>query len=615
MKKAGVDGSAARDFFQLLFPDAVDEDHRLILWSLPTRATHSFASIPAAIEHLAALPAGTDAYFACCLMRGERRAKDEAAVVPGVWVDIDCAVPGKKKVYPPEPDVALEAVRGKIPLDPTAVVHSGGGVHAWWLFDEPWVLESPAEHERATQLLRGFQATIRETFAARGWELDATHDLARVLRPVGTRNSKYGEGGKPVRLLVEGGPRYDPATLEEWTWELPLLEGVPGEAVVDLMAEWGVRVPEGDSGLSEALQRKLDLVMGLDAQLKATWEGRRGEFGHDQSRYDLSLAAILMAQEGAWTDQEVVDLLVELRRRLKGTEAKRPDYYARTLLRARREAEADGTVGAARSAAETLSGSGSTKGSSKTKCRQEAVQALSELLLLQVVRVERIVGRKIVYRVHVDVPDVGLVWVDLRNIERLDWVIHEFLYQARHQLDRDDAHAKRLKAAWRSVVTLLVKLAEDVMVHGTSEATGILDVLIERLLAGSTSAGWVKSEEEVGTHGVGSFLRGRELYVDMSNLAAAADIEAPRQYTPQDLAAMLRTRGVRQEKPRVTTEHGSSRRLRRWVWILPEPEFDDEEPDEGSGNTGNTGNTPGNTRSGGANEPKNGPDDPERGDL
>ena len=52
--------------------------------------------------------------------------------------------------------------------------------------------------------------------ATLGWTLDALRDLARVLRPPGTINHKY---GTPVEVIAERTVRY---TLADFDWLSPL---------------------------------------------------------------------------------------------------------------------------------------------------------------------------------------------------------------------------------------------------------------------------------------------------------------------------------------------------------------------------------------------------------
>jgi hypothetical protein len=65
---------------------------------------------------------------------------------------------------------------------PSAVVHSGGGLHVYWWLREP--IELPDEAAHAKQLLRRLAAAV-------GGDLSSA-EPAHVLRVPGTRNHKYG---------------------------------------------------------------------------------------------------------------------------------------------------------------------------------------------------------------------------------------------------------------------------------------------------------------------------------------------------------------------------------------------------------------------------------------
>jgi hypothetical protein len=96
-------------------------------------------------------------------------------------------------------------------------VHSGGGLYGHWLFKEPYIITAPAEHDTIKQLAERFTYTLVEAGKQRGWTLDALGDLARVLRPPGTINFKY---GKLVEVLHESGARYNPSDFD-WLLDLP----------------------------------------------------------------------------------------------------------------------------------------------------------------------------------------------------------------------------------------------------------------------------------------------------------------------------------------------------------------------------------------------------------
>ncbi|MBK9944198.1 MAG: hypothetical protein IPP13_21570 [Kouleothrix sp.] len=67
---------------------------------------------------------------------------------------------------------------------PSIIVSSGGGLHAYWLLDEPYLIDD-GNRQKAVKLLYGWVKRVGG---------DDVKDLARVLRVPGTRNvkSKYG---------------------------------------------------------------------------------------------------------------------------------------------------------------------------------------------------------------------------------------------------------------------------------------------------------------------------------------------------------------------------------------------------------------------------------------
>ncbi len=78
-------------------------------------------------------------------------------------------------------EAALDHIRGLNPL-PSAVVDSGGGYHAYWLFDEPITIDS----DYSRKLWQYYQAAWVDLMGGD----DGAKDLARVLRVPGTLNVK-----------------------------------------------------------------------------------------------------------------------------------------------------------------------------------------------------------------------------------------------------------------------------------------------------------------------------------------------------------------------------------------------------------------------------------------
>ncbi|MBE3562370.1 MAG: DUF927 domain-containing protein [Hydrogenibacillus schlegelii] len=120
-----------------------------------------------------------------------RGGEDVSLCMPAVWADIDIAAGAHATGdLPPSVKEAL-AVAIDVAGEPSIVVRTGGGVHVYWLLSAPITIRSDADRAAARALVDGVQAAIRRAFAARGWRLDTTSDLARVLRVPGTKNYKY----------------------------------------------------------------------------------------------------------------------------------------------------------------------------------------------------------------------------------------------------------------------------------------------------------------------------------------------------------------------------------------------------------------------------------------
>jgi putative DNA primase/helicase len=77
---------------------------------------------------------------------------------------------------------------------------------------------------------------------------------------------------------------------------------------------------------------KLEKLLMRNAKFRRTWERNRGAELSSQSEYDMALAAL--ARHAKWSDQEIVDLLVQHRREGGDTEKiGRHDYYVLTLAK------------------------------------------------------------------------------------------------------------------------------------------------------------------------------------------------------------------------------------------------------------------------------------------
>lgn len=205
------------DFFKILIPPGSVSSGWFNEWELPGKTSKHFdVSSPnwyaAAAAHAEALDAGGHNVFFGLGLRSQdcglygRGTKRDIACIFGKAVDIDLAGPNHKATNCP-PDVSSVVQHVLMPFaaetgaEPTLVVHSGGGMHVYWLFDQPLHI-TDANRKEVSDFSLAWEERLAEYAKAAGWGWDFIADLSRVLRPVGTHNRK----NEPKEVSVLAGP-------------------------------------------------------------------------------------------------------------------------------------------------------------------------------------------------------------------------------------------------------------------------------------------------------------------------------------------------------------------------------------------------------------------------
>lgn len=345
-----ADGAAARAFLDAVF--GAEPPGYLLLWNGRTRRSWFTPRVDQAARWCLTHGDRADVYVGTGLRTrdlGPTQRGDWTAVraLVGFWADVDFGTAGHTKRLPPDEDAAWSLVT-PLPLSPTVAVHSGGGLHLWWLFAEPYLFESDAARREVEAVGAGWQRLLQDAAAAHGWEVDSTWDLARVLRVPGTVNHKH---DRPVRLLFADGPRTTgPSAFREH------VRGGPGGPVSGVGESRRNGVAHGIEGLTAGQAGALVLdpaatppfdrwqaALEAEPRFRQTWERKRKDLTDTSpSAYDLSLAS--QAAALGWTDQEIVNLCIAWRRHHAEDvqKALRPDYWlgsanrAGTLAKARR---------------------------------------------------------------------------------------------------------------------------------------------------------------------------------------------------------------------------------------------------------------------------------------
>jgi hypothetical protein len=163
---------------------------------------------------------GFGLYFAPCLRKGKQGKAEAAALVPALWVDIDCDGDAHQR------NEGLQKLRDFEPM-PSFILDSGGGWHGYWLLDEPFQLQSDADRQKIAGIMRGL-------FAALGGDTEYVKTVAGIMRLPDSVNTKPERGGVVV-TVVESHPEWHyPLATFAWLESQPQQTSLDGLKVVTL---------------------------------------------------------------------------------------------------------------------------------------------------------------------------------------------------------------------------------------------------------------------------------------------------------------------------------------------------------------------------------------------
>jgi hypothetical protein len=259
-----------------------------------------------------------------------RGVADSAAGLVGFFADLDV----KDGAFPSKDDARRFIDSAFFNVPPSMIVDSGTGLHAWFLFVEPWVFTGDEDRAKAKALAARFVDSVRA--AAGGKRIDSVGDLARVLRVAGTMNFSRGSGKdgveRPTTIVFPeaGAPvrRYSVDDLEAIMVDPAFAPSVDAKSPAP---EVGYLTLAPDRAEPELV----GVLRSNDERFLATWERRRRDLKDSSpSGYCMAIADALAIHNA--TDQEVVDAMIAWRR-THGADLKlRQDWYQRTIAAARR---------------------------------------------------------------------------------------------------------------------------------------------------------------------------------------------------------------------------------------------------------------------------------------
>lgn len=329
------------DFLESLFGTCEGSGWFFAVWTLDGR-TRTFPVWRKGYEEAAAYAAErsaeVDAYVAVCPLRREpgtgRGKLEDVAALNALWVDIDVDGPWRK-AGKPMPGTFADAmgIVNAVGIQPSMVVDSGHGVHAYWILSEPVEIDSDEGRVALSKTSRRWWQTVDAVAKVRGgWSIDPCHDLTRVLRIPGTVNRKA-DPNVPVKTIL---PIRSVANVRHHLQDLEALLVEEVEPFGPSGTSRPVEVGFVDLRIPDQPPEIVRMVVEIDPRNRRTWERKRGDL-RDQSAssYDMAVADMLVSA-GA-SDQEVADAIAFWRSRhgQRPEKALRRDYVQRTIRRAR----------------------------------------------------------------------------------------------------------------------------------------------------------------------------------------------------------------------------------------------------------------------------------------
>lgn len=185
----------AKEFMAELYK-GVPADKATYLFTCPDNATYPFTigSMDRMLEKAMRLTQTKDVYFGLHLMDelpppGKRSSVEKISCMSFIHEEYDVKGPAHKEQNLPETLEELLSFLHGLECPPSIVVHSGNGVHTYWLLQE-YITVAEENRGWIKRIVKGYEKHTHRLGMERGWKFDPVADLARVLRIPGTLNHK-----------------------------------------------------------------------------------------------------------------------------------------------------------------------------------------------------------------------------------------------------------------------------------------------------------------------------------------------------------------------------------------------------------------------------------------
>lgn len=527
------------------------EGTKVLIWTMPDKNSNYYINIPRASSIAKMVEAKKSVYFGLGVSsvhktNRQRFLAKEIEGIPGLWLDLDFGDTGHKKAkLPPTLTDAVELVKA-MPLEPSYIVMSGHGVHAYWLFDQFLAFDESFTNEQAHELSHRWSLKCKEIAAERKWEVDSVFDLARVLRVPGTVNWKDTENPIDVSVIHRSDARY---TIKSFDIEsLPSIDKTVKRQRKEVKSS--AQLSTGSFHVNEQARYPIDKFEALclnDEMFEDTWKRKRKLKGDSSpSAWDLSLA-VQMAR-ARWTDQEIVDTLVHHRRLHKDEPKLRADYYSMTINKARIATRDDVAYTELLNQQEAAQAEGGEI--DPVACKE----ALKELLGVNIVSLQKYLGDEPIFFLRTDEAEV-----EVGGIENLMSQV-----KFRNKLAAaTNIVIKPMKAPnWHVVQQTLLNITEDVDLGSESSDVGLMRSWLKDYLTNKT----LTSDKDIAAGSKAPFVLRTKAYFFLDSLVKFIDFSGLSKMKQKELTKILKRLGC---SPKTKNFFIKDRRTSRSVWECP----------------------------------------------
>jgi hypothetical protein len=311
--------SIAQKFLARFYDDSVSKEARFALWTKHNRSHAWMSAVDGADKKI---DPKKDTYFSMGLYpRGiTKRTQDNVIGIRGVWLDLDCGDKQTGQKYFPTPEDALEWVESDLAGMWSIIVHSGGGLHVYLMFDETLWIEDEKGRTFAKKLTKGYHRWANEQCP---YDIDSVFDLSRIMRLPGTSHT----GQNTLCHVIEDSGRTVSAD--------ELFELLPE---VDLDETGHLSEIDGEVDLDD-LRKKIQLLRETDKTFDDTWRRVRKFNDKSPSGYCLSIANQMVMQ--GFKDGEVIGALKLWRSSQTDARDKPDTWYQQTVGKAKSASKDD----------------------------------------------------------------------------------------------------------------------------------------------------------------------------------------------------------------------------------------------------------------------------------